>query len=183
MITYWLFKSLYAVECKGWCRQNGRRARCKPISGKIVLFQSSQCECLVILINVCYLEFRLDVYIYDYFLKKNLQASAKAFQAEGEVSPEPVGKFLLALPFVIETTVIVGNWLCPCALLCSAIDAPGGFLFEWWSVFWDIFIARTDETHSDVAASYIEVSTSWFDNLKKQAHAWLIYKQGFEYVR
>lgn len=40
----------------------------------------------------------------------------------------------------------------------SAIDAPGGFLFEWWSVFWDIFIARTNEKHSEVAASYIEVS-------------------------
>ncbi|KAG6770686.1 hypothetical protein POTOM_026375 [Populus tomentosa] len=38
-----------------------------------------------------------------------------------------------------------------------AIDAPGGFLFEWWSVFWDIFIARTNEKHSEVAASYIEV--------------------------
>lgn len=40
----------------------------------------------------------------------------------------------------------------------TAIDAPGGFLFEWWSVFWDIFIARTNEKHSEVAASYIEVS-------------------------
>lgn len=40
----------------------------------------------------------------------------------------------------------------------AAIDAPGGFLFEWWSVFWDIFIARTNEKHSEVAASYIEVS-------------------------
>lgn len=40
----------------------------------------------------------------------------------------------------------------------EAIDAPGGFLFEWWSVFWDIFIARTNEKHSEVAASYIEVS-------------------------
>lgn len=43
-------------------------------------------------------------------------------------------------------------------LFCIAIDAPGGFLFEWWSVFWDIFIARTNEKHSEVAASYIEVS-------------------------
>lgn len=39
----------------------------------------------------------------------------------------------------------------------SAIDAPGGFLFEWWSVFWDIFIARTNPKHSDVAAQFIEV--------------------------
>lgn len=43
-------------------------------------------------------------------------------------------------------------FVCP-----PAIDAPGGFLFEWWSVFWDIFIARTNEKHSDAAASYIEV--------------------------
>ncbi|MCH90875.1 transcriptional corepressor LEUNIG-like, partial [Trifolium medium] len=37
-----------------------------------------------------------------------------------------------------------------------AIDAPGGFLFEWWSVFWDIFISRTNEKHSEAAAAYIE---------------------------
>ncbi|XWS26919.1 hypothetical protein CRYUN_Cryun26dG0071500 [Craigia yunnanensis] len=60
-------------------------------------------------------------------MKRNLNATAKAFQAEGKVSTDPV-----------------------------AIDAPGGFLFEWWSVFWDIFIARTNEKHSEAAASYIE---------------------------
>uniref|UniRef100_A0A0E0C4R3 Uncharacterized protein n=1 Tax=Oryza meridionalis TaxID=40149 RepID=A0A0E0C4R3_9ORYZ len=35
---------------------------------------------------------RLDVYIYDYFMKRNLQATAKAFQAEGKVSLDPVVK-------------------------------------------------------------------------------------------
>ncbi|KAF0933420.1 hypothetical protein E2562_018524 [Oryza meyeriana var. granulata] len=70
----------------------------------------------------------LDVYIYDYLLKRNLQSTAKAFMAEGKVAADPV-----------------------------AIDAPGGFLFEWWSVFWDIFIARTNEKHSEVAAAYLEV--------------------------
>lgn len=69
----------------------------------------------------------LDVYIYDYLVKRNLHASAKSFQSEGSISSDPI-----------------------------AIDAPGGFLFEWWSVFWDIFIARTNEKHSEVAASYIE---------------------------
>lgn len=73
----------------------------------------------------------LDVYIHDYFVKRKLHASAKAFQQEGKVSTDPV-----------------------------AIDAPGGFLFEWWSVFWDIFIARTNEKHSDAAASYIETQIS-----------------------
>ncbi|XP_006643822.1 transcriptional corepressor LEUNIG-like [Oryza brachyantha] len=72
----------------------------------------------------------LDVYIHDYLLKRNLQNTAKAFQAEGSVSSDPV-----------------------------AIDAPGGFLLEWWSVFWDIFIARTNDKHSDVAASYIETQS------------------------
>ncbi|XP_030454699.1 transcriptional corepressor LEUNIG_HOMOLOG-like isoform X2 [Syzygium oleosum] len=69
----------------------------------------------------------LDVYIHDYMLKRKLHASAKAFMTEGKVATDPV-----------------------------AIDAPGGFLFEWWSVFWDIFIARTNVKHSDAAAAYIE---------------------------
>ncbi|KAL5730438.1 hypothetical protein ACHQM5_003259 [Ranunculus cassubicifolius] len=47
-------------------------------------------------------------------------------------------------------------------LLLRSIDAPGGFLFEWWSVFWDIFIARTNEKHSEVAAAYIEVWLLFF---------------------
>ncbi|KAJ4749514.1 Transcriptional corepressor leunig-like protein [Rhynchospora pubera] len=84
----------------------------------------------------------LDVYIYDYFLKRNLQATAKAFQAEGKVSSDPV-----------------------------AIDAPGGFLFEWWSVFWDIFIARTNEKHSDVAASYIETQLIKAREQQQQNHS------------
>ncbi|XP_057483729.1 transcriptional corepressor LEUNIG_HOMOLOG-like [Actinidia eriantha] len=69
----------------------------------------------------------LDVYIHDYLLKRKLHNSAKTFMTEGKVATDPV-----------------------------AIDAPGGFLFEWWSVFWDIFIARTNEKHSEAAAAYIE---------------------------
>nr|XP_043636344.1 transcriptional corepressor LEUNIG_HOMOLOG-like isoform X2 [Erigeron canadensis] len=69
----------------------------------------------------------LDVYIHDYLLKRKMHASAKTFMTEGKVATDPV-----------------------------AIDAPGGFLLEWWSVFWDIFISRTNEKHSESAASYIE---------------------------
>ncbi|KAI3760243.1 hypothetical protein L1987_50636 [Smallanthus sonchifolius] len=68
----------------------------------------------------------LDVYIHDYLLKRKMHTSAKAFMTEGKVATDPV-----------------------------AIDAPGGFLLEWWSVFWDIFIARTNDKHSEAAASYI----------------------------
>ncbi|TKY54922.1 Transcriptional corepressor LEUNIG [Spatholobus suberectus] len=66
----------------------------------------------------------LDVYIYDYLMKRQLHASARIFQAEGNVSTDPV-----------------------------VIDAPSGFLFEWWSVFWDIYIARASQKHSEAAAS------------------------------
>ncbi|KAF8643981.1 hypothetical protein HU200_066620 [Digitaria exilis] len=66
----------------------------------------------------------LDVYIYDYLMKRNLQATAKAFIAEGKVATDPV-----------------------------AIDAPGGFLFEWWSIFWDIFHSSSTAKASSASSS------------------------------
>jgi LisH len=36
----------------------------------------------------------LDVYIYDYLLKRNLQTTAKAFMSEGKVAADPVGKYI-----------------------------------------------------------------------------------------
>ncbi|KAL8139035.1 hypothetical protein V2J09_005036 [Rumex salicifolius] len=83
----------------------------------------------------------LDVYIHDYLVKRKLHNSAKAFMAEGKVATDPV-----------------------------AIDAPGGFLFEWWSVFWDIFIARTNEKHSEPAASYIETQQMKAREQQQQQH-------------
>ena len=44
------------------------------------------CACLLCEI------FRLDVYIHDYLVKRDLKASAQAFQAEGKVSSDPVGE-------------------------------------------------------------------------------------------
>ncbi|CAM8971218.1 unnamed protein product [Rhodiola kirilowii] len=48
----------------------------------------------------------LDRYIHDYFVKRKLHESARAFMAEAKVSAEPV-----------------------------VIDAPDGFLYEWWCIF------------------------------------------------
>uniref|UniRef100_A0A0R0JUX7 LisH domain-containing protein n=1 Tax=Glycine max TaxID=3847 RepID=A0A0R0JUX7_SOYBN len=67
---------------------------------------------------------RLDLYIHDYLMKRQLHATARTFQAEGNVSTNPI-----------------------------AIDAPGGFLFEWWSVFWDIYIAMVNQKHPEAAVS------------------------------
>ncbi|XP_027330121.1 transcriptional corepressor LEUNIG-like isoform X2 [Abrus precatorius] len=81
----------------------------------------------------------LDVYIYDYLKKRQLHASARIFQAEGSVSMDPV-----------------------------VIDAPNGFLFEWWSVFWDIYIARTNQKHSEAAASYSKSQQSKAREMQRQ---------------
>lgn len=43
------------------------------------------------------------------------------------------------------------------SLDCAAIDAPGGFLFEWWSIFWDIFDARTRDKPPQGATPSIDV--------------------------
>ncbi|RID69574.1 hypothetical protein BRARA_C01661 [Brassica rapa] len=67
----------------------------------------------------------LDTYIYDHLVKKKLHNIAKSFVTEGKVSPDLV-----------------------------AIDAPGGFLFEWWSVFWEMFYARTKEKHDESVVEY-----------------------------
>jgi len=39
----------------------------------------------------------LDVYIYDYLVKKKLHNTAKSFMTEGKVSPDPVGNITLSL--------------------------------------------------------------------------------------
>uniref|UniRef100_A0A3Q7GG83 LisH domain-containing protein n=1 Tax=Solanum lycopersicum TaxID=4081 RepID=A0A3Q7GG83_SOLLC len=67
----------------------------------------------------------LDVYIHDYLLKRKFGVSARTFQVEAQLLTNRV-----------------------------AIDAPGGFLLEWWSVFWDVFIARFKTPLSSTSASY-----------------------------
>ncbi|WMV29522.1 hypothetical protein MTR67_022907 [Solanum verrucosum] len=67
----------------------------------------------------------LDVYIHDYLKKRKYGASARTFQAEAQLLTNR-----------------------------AAIDAPGGFLLEWWLVFWDIFIARFKTPLSSTTASY-----------------------------
>jgi len=76
----------------------------------------------------------LEVYILDYLRKKKLHAAAAAFQTEAEVPDTPPG-----------------------------VDAPTGFLCEWWSVFWEIFNAKANPSMaSDAANAYVKAQ------LKKQ---------------
>ncbi|KAF3486926.1 hypothetical protein F2Q69_00057831 [Brassica cretica] len=57
----------------------------------------------------------LDVYIYDYLVKRDLKATAQAFQAEGKVSPDPVGKYITnLLEFFLTTILRKDDLICSC---------------------------------------------------------------------
>ena len=110
---------------------------------------------------------RLDLYIHDYLTKRQLHATARIFQAEGNVSTDPIGK-------IMHIGFLRGKKLGICKCKCSSnllnltfwlhapvIDAPSGFLFEWWSVFWDIYIARANQKLQDTAQKHQEAAVSY----------------------
>ncbi|WOG95432.1 hypothetical protein DCAR_0414751 [Daucus carota subsp. sativus] len=90
----------------------------------------------------------LDAYIYDYLMAKKLHASAKAFKAERAVPNDPV-----------------------------SIGAPGGFLFEWWSLFWDSYTAKSNE------AAALQVETQQSRARENQQQLQLIQQQNAQLQR
>ncbi|PNY14117.1 transcriptional corepressor LEUNIG-like protein [Trifolium pratense] len=83
-------------------------------------------------------ESRLNAYIYDYLMKKQLYETAKVFHEEGAV----------------ETGIVM--------------DAPGGFLYEWWSVFWELFMAKQGLSNSEQALSYLQFQQNKAEEMRKQ---------------
>lgn len=77
--------------------------------------------------------FRLHLYIHDYLSKRNFTAAAQALNDEASLGSQTV----------------------------VPVDAPQGLLYEWWSVFWDVFSAgnpgKGGQPTAD-AQAYIEVS-------------------------
>lgn len=72
----------------------------------------------------------LHSYIYDYCIKRNYMNAAHAFAADAQVNTEQKVQ----------------------------IDAPEGFLSEWWVIFWDFYNAKVrDPTASKEALLYDEV--------------------------
>ena len=71
----------------------------------------------------------LNVYIYDYCIKRNFKDAARAFFVEAKVPQDQ------QVP----------------------INARDGFLYEWWTVFWDIFSARANRTGSQDALAYVDI--------------------------
>ncbi|KAK9836961.1 hypothetical protein WJX81_002942 [Elliptochloris bilobata] len=81
----------------------------------------------------------LDQYVLDFLRKRSLHKCAELFALEAKVPERHV-----------------------------AIDAPDGFLYEWWAVFWEIFVARTKSASSPAAVNYLEVQRA-----KRARHAQL----------
>jgi hypothetical protein len=72
----------------------------------------------------------LHSYIYDYCIKRNFHNAAHAFANEANVNTDQKVQ----------------------------IDAPEGFLSEWWAVFWDLYNAKVrDPNASKEAFLYDEV--------------------------
>jgi len=53
------------------------------------------------------------------------------------------------------------------------IDAPGGFLYEWWVIFWDIFAAKNNRSTNRDAIAYVEAQ----QRLKRQSQMLSLFQQ------
>lgn len=76
----------------------------------------------------------MHLYIHDYLTKRSFTAAAQALNEEASLGNQTV----------------------------VPVDAPQGLLYEWWSVFWDVFSAgnpgKAGQPTAD-AQAYIEVNT------------------------
>lgn len=78
----------------------------------------------------------LHLYIYDYCKKKKFVQAARAFSSEANVPTDQVPPF----------------------------ESSTGFLADWWSVFWDIYFAKSKEAEASKEANIMdEVNQRGFD--------------------
>lgn len=93
----------------------------------------------------------LNAYIYDFLLKNTLPQTAKIFVAEADVPLVANDMTAKTSPHLATDSNLVTPQT-PHQLseehnlpgLALSMDAPQGFLDEWWQVFWDVFQARSD---------------------------------------
>jgi hypothetical protein len=75
----------------------------------------------------------LNAYILDYMKKRGFMSAAPVFEQEAKVP-----------------------------LDADLVDAPQGFLYEWWSVFWDVFNARTSKPSTPDARAFVDYQKQRF---------------------
>lgn len=97
----------------------------------------------------------LNAYVYDFLIKSRLPQTARIFVNEAEVPSIPTSgnsssknspqTNKSAQPGATPQTPNYQQLQKENNLpnLAVAMDAPQGFLFEWWQIFWDVFQAKT----------------------------------------
>lgn len=113
----------------------------------------------------------LNAYVYDFLIKSRLPQTARIFVNEAEVPTVQNGLLSLLnknLPQINNPAVSNTLPATPNSYqqfqkdnnlpnLLMAMDAPQGFLFEWWQVFWDVFQAKNNKGTSQFAMQYYQL--------------------------
>jgi hypothetical protein len=99
----------------------------------------------------------LNAYVYDFLVKSRLPQTARIFVREAEVPVAPadphVGGDSPLWPSSYQQFQKDHNL----PKLAMAMDAPQGFLFEWWQVFWDVFNARNQRSLLPFATQFYQL--------------------------
>ncbi|CUM65644.1 uncharacterized protein PRCAT00003292001 [Priceomyces carsonii] len=106
----------------------------------------------------------LNAYVYDFLVKNRLSQSARMFANEADVpylqnsssksknSPQMNNPRATHNPSNLQFQK--DNNL---PMASVAMDAPQGFLYEWWQVFWDVFQAKNSQESSNQAFQYYQL--------------------------
>ena len=98
---------------------------------------------------------RLDQYVLQFLRRRSSHKCADLFALEAKVPEQQLGTRPAALlgPSAARAVAVYLTARC---MHSAAIDAPEGFLHEWWGVFWELFVAKTRPASSPAAAAYLE---------------------------
>ncbi|CAK7350569.1 unnamed protein product [Dovyalis caffra] len=77
----------------------------------------------------------LDLYLYDYFIKRKLHKTAAVFREQADVATKPV----------------------------AINDSAQGFLYDWWTMFYDAYVHRQGRKREDVKGKAPVNTSFWFD--------------------
>ncbi|KAF8002321.1 hypothetical protein HF325_003286 [Metschnikowia pulcherrima] len=116
----------------------------------------------------------LNAYVYEYLLKSTLPETAKQFVAEADVPSISAGQALARTsPLLMNrpensvfnkdngSAMLSGGTPLAVAQLAEehnlpglalSMEAPQGFLYEWWQVYWDVHQAKNNRNRSSAMA-------------------------------
>lgn len=99
----------------------------------------------------------LNAYIYDFLIKSRLPQTARIFVNEADVPTSQNSSSSSNSPGDGQAPHIQFQKDNNLPQLSMAMDAPQGFLFEWWLVFWDVFQAKNNRGSSQMAMQYYQL--------------------------